>query len=121
MKLQTKLRALIPIGILFLLSVAPLSAQNTLPSPQESSCWESLSTLRACALEQYNRELDQAERCTSYPEYQCTPAPEQSTSQTDIAKSASNAKSNRKTADATPISLSDSAAATATAQPLDAK
>ena len=31
------------IGILFVLSMAPLSAQNTLPDPKDSSCWESLA------------------------------------------------------------------------------
>ena len=119
MKLQTTLRALIPIGTLLLLSVAPLSAQNILPNPQDGSCWESLSALRACALEQYNRELDQAERCTSYPEYQCAPAPEQNASQTEAArrKSKPNAKNVAEQAAPSP----DTMAATATAQPPDAK
>jgi hypothetical protein len=80
LKLQSKFRALTFIGILFVLSVAPMSAQNSLPSPKGASCWESLSALRACSLEQYNRELDYEQRCTSYPEYQCAPAPEQSMS-----------------------------------------
>jgi len=77
-KLPKKLQTLIPVGILMILSVAPLSAQNVLPDPQDDACWQSLSALHACQLEQYNRAMDQAERCTSYPEYQCMPVPEQS-------------------------------------------
>jgi hypothetical protein len=69
-----KLQKLIPVGILLLLSVATLSAQNTLPNPHDDACWSSLSALRACQLQAYDQALDQAQRCTSYPEYQCLPA-----------------------------------------------
>ncbi len=81
-----KVQKLVPIGILLVLSVATLSAQNTLPDPHNDACWQSLSALRACELEQYNLALDQAQRCTSYPEYQCMPAPEQSNSKAKNAK-----------------------------------
>ncbi|MGC2108313.1 MAG: hypothetical protein WA655_02280 [Candidatus Korobacteraceae bacterium] len=62
---------LIPIGILLLLSVATLSAQNTLPDPHNDNCWSSLAALRACQLQAYDEAQDYAQRCTSYPEYQC--------------------------------------------------
>jgi hypothetical protein len=69
-----KLQKLIPVGILLLLSVATLSAQNSLPNPHDDACWSSLSALRACELQAYHQAMDQAQRCTSYPEYQCLPA-----------------------------------------------
>ena len=65
---------LIAIGIFFLLCAPFVSAQNTQPSPNNDACWQSLSALRACQLAEYNREMDYAARCTSYPEYQCLPA-----------------------------------------------
>jgi len=120
-KRQPKVPMLISIAIMFVISVAPLSAQNSLPNPQDSYCWESLSALRACAIEQQNRELDYAERCTSYPEYQCAPAPDQSASQVEMAKKNSKTNASKKDADVRPLSSSDLEAATATAQPLDAK
>jgi hypothetical protein len=76
---KMKLQKLIPVGILLLLSVATLSAQNALPNPHDDACWSSLGTLRACQIQAYDAAMDQAQRCTSYPEYQCLPAdqPEQ--------------------------------------------
>ncbi len=64
---------LLSIGVLLLVSVATLSAQNTLPNPNNDSCWSSLAALRACQLQAYQQEQDYAQRCTSYPEYQCIP------------------------------------------------
>jgi len=64
---------LMSIGVLLLVSVATLSAQNTLPNPNNDSCWSSLAALRACQLQAYQQEQDYAQRCTSYPEYQCIP------------------------------------------------
>jgi hypothetical protein len=89
MKLQKKLQKLIPVGTLLLLSVTTLAAQNSLPDPRDGSCWESLSALRGCQMEQYNRAMDEAERCTSYPEYQCMPASEPSDSREEMAKGTS--------------------------------
>ncbi len=83
-----KLQKLIPVGILLLLSAATLSAQSALPNPNDDACWSSLSALRACDLQAYDKVMEQAERCTSYPEYQCLP-PEVSlhkTSETNSAK-----------------------------------
>jgi hypothetical protein len=71
-----KTRLLIAAGILFLLSTPFLSAQNALPDPHNDACWQSVESLRACQLAEYNREADYAQRCTSYPEYQCLPADE---------------------------------------------
>jgi len=64
---------LISIGVLLLVSVATLSAQNNLPNPQDDACWSSLAALRACQLQAYQQEQDYTQRCTSYPEYQCIP------------------------------------------------
>ena len=89
MKLPRKLQTLIPVGILMILSVAPLSAQNGLPDPQDDACWQSFSALHACQVEQYNRAMDQAQRCTSYPEYQCMPVPEQGAANAPTVKAVS--------------------------------
>jgi hypothetical protein len=121
-KLQSKFRALTFIGILSVLSVAPLSAQkNSLPSPKAASCWESLSALRACSLEQYNRELDYEQRCTSYPEYQCAPASEQSASPTHMAKNRKKTKSDKTAVAVSQPSPAESMDAGATSLPPDAK
>lgn len=64
---------LLSIGVLLLVSVATLSAQNNLPNPNNDSCWSSVAALRACQLQAYQQEQDYAQRCTSYPEYQCIP------------------------------------------------
>ncbi|MGB7553869.1 MAG: hypothetical protein WBM04_05815 [Candidatus Korobacteraceae bacterium] len=82
-----KLQKLIPIGILLLVSAATLSAQNTLPNPHDDACWSSLSALRACDIQAYDRVMEQALRCTSYPEYQCLP-PEVSLHKTSATNSA---------------------------------
>lgn len=81
-----KLQKLIPVGILLLVSVATLSAQNSLPNPHDDACWSSLSALRACQLQAYDRAMDQAERCTSHPEYQCLPAEQPTQTAKHVAK-----------------------------------
>lgn len=72
-----KLQKLITVALLLLLSVATLSAQTALPNPHDDGCWSSLNALRACQLQAYDRAMDEAQRCTSYPEYQCQPTAEQ--------------------------------------------
>ena len=62
---------LMTIGALLLVSVATLSAQTSLPSPHDDACWSSLAALRACQIQAYDQAVDYAQRCTSYPEYQC--------------------------------------------------
>ena len=94
-----KLQKLISVGALLLLSVAALSAQNTLPNPNDDACWSSLAALRACELQAYERAMDQAQRCTSYPEYQCLPAAEQPEQRISAKHSA---KAVSKTANKTP-------------------
>ena len=69
-----KLQKLLTIGFLVVIWAAAVSAQNNLPNPNDDACWSSLSALRACHLRAYNAEMDYAQRCTSYPEYQCLPA-----------------------------------------------
>lgn len=56
-----------------LVTASVLSAQNNLPDPNDSACWQSLDALHNCAQVQNDRATAQAERCTSYPEYQCEP------------------------------------------------
>jgi hypothetical protein len=62
---------------MFLLAASSLFAQNNLPDPDDSDCWQSLTALHQCAQLQQDRAASQAQRCTSYPEYQCEPEPEQ--------------------------------------------
>jgi hypothetical protein len=72
-----KLLKILPIVALLLLAVSTLSAQNNLADANDSACWQSLDALHECAQVQHDRALSQAERCTSYPEYQCQPESEQ--------------------------------------------
>ena len=113
-----KLQKLIPVGILLLVSVATLSAQNTLPNPHDDACWSSLDALRACQLQAYDPAVDQAQRCTSYPEYQCLPAaeqPQQKLSEKHAAKGASKADDNA------PVAVSPWASDTAQPQRLEVR
>ena len=73
-----KMKLMLVTGILLLLSAAVLPAQSTLPDANNDSCWQSLSSLHACQLAQQQRETDYAQRCTSYPEYQCLPVSDES-------------------------------------------
>ena len=73
-----KIKLMLVTGILLLMSAVALPAQNMLPDANNDACWQSLSSLHACELAQQQREMDYAQRCTSYPEYQCLPATEQS-------------------------------------------
>jgi hypothetical protein len=97
---------LIPVGtlLLVLLSVATLPAQNSLPDPHNDSCWSSLAALRACQLQAYNQAEDYAQRCSSYPEYQCNDyyQPRAKSAAKPEAKTVSN------TTAATPSSAADS-------------
>lgn len=74
-----KLQKLLVIGFLLVISVAVATAQNTLPNPNDDSCWSSLDALRACQLRAYNAAQDYERRCSSYPEYQCVPVEQQQT------------------------------------------
>ncbi len=65
------MKKLLLTGILVLLSVASLPAQNALPDPHDDSCWSSLSALQACQIRADDEAQAQAQNCTSYPEYQC--------------------------------------------------
>jgi len=89
-----KIQKLIPIGILLLVSVATLSAQNSLPNPNDDNCWSSLTALRACQLQAYDQAQEYAQRCTSYPEYQCFDyyEPQQKTAGKVAAKTDRNAQ-----------------------------
>ncbi len=66
-----KIRTFASIGILLLVSVATLAAQNSLPNPHDDACWSSLSALHACQIQAYDEAQAYAQNCTSYPEYQC--------------------------------------------------
>ena|ERR1700733_15395683 len=68
-----KLFTILLTASLFLLAASAVSAQNSLPDPNDAACWQSLDALHDCAQAQQDRSMAQAERCTSYPEYQCEP------------------------------------------------
>jgi hypothetical protein len=117
-RIEMKLRKLFTIAFLLVISTAALSAQNTLPNPNDDACWSSLSALRACQLQAYNAAMDQAQRCTSYPEYQCLPA-EEPTQQKVSAKHA--AKATAQTANTpnpavSPVTTLDASAQTSNAK-----
>jgi hypothetical protein len=73
MKTLMKLIPLALVLLLLMFSAANLPAQNTLPDPHNDSCWSSLAALRGCQLQASEQTQDFAQRCTSYPEYQCIP------------------------------------------------
>ena len=105
-----KLQKLIPVGILLLLSVASLSAQTGLPNPHDDGCWSSLAALRACELHAYDQAMDQAQRCNSYPEYQCLPAverPERETAEKHSHKAVSKAAGNASSASVSQVASSE--------------
>jgi hypothetical protein len=77
LEIAVKLFKILSIAALLLIAASSLSAQNNLADPNDSACWQSLDALHACAQVQYDREMAQAQRCTSYPEYQCEPESEQ--------------------------------------------
>jgi len=68
-----KLFTILFTATLLLLTALALSAQNSLPDPNDAACWQSLDALHDCAQVQQDRAMAQADRCTSYPEYQCEP------------------------------------------------
>jgi hypothetical protein len=72
-RIAMKLLKVLSIAAVLLFAVSAASAQNNLSNPNDSACWQSLEALHSCAQAQYDREMAQAERCTSYPEYQCEP------------------------------------------------
>src|SRR5579864_2218365 len=80
--------------VLLSLSAATLSAQNTLPNPHDDNCWSSLTALRACQTQAYDQAQADAQRCTSYPEYQCFDyyQPPQKTAEQPAAKIDRNAQ-----------------------------
>lgn len=90
-----KLLKLFSIAALLFLAVSTVSAQNNLPSPNDDACWQSLDALHNCVQAQNDRAMAQAERCTSYPEYQCEPesAQPQITHVAHIKKQKSKAES----------------------------
>jgi hypothetical protein len=57
----------------FFLAASSLFAQSNLPDANDGACWQSLTALHQCAQTQQDRAMSQAQRCTSYPEYQCQP------------------------------------------------
>ena len=85
-----KLQKLLAIGFLLVISFAAAAAQNTLPNPNDNSCWSSLDALRACQLRAYNAARDYDQRCSSYPEYQCAPSDQQQTAENAAAKQDKN-------------------------------
>lgn len=79
-----KLLTILITATLLMLASSSVFAQNSLPDPNDAACWQSLDALHNCAQAQQDRAMAQAERCTSYPEYQCEPEsapPQQVTAQ----------------------------------------
>ncbi len=70
-----KIAKLLSLLALILITASLVSAQGAV-DVNDDSCWQSLSSLRACQIAQQQLVTAQAERCTSFPEYQCTPEPE---------------------------------------------
>ena len=63
-----------------ILLVAAFAQAQIAVDPNNDSCWDSVSSLRACQQLAVERAAAQAQQCTSFPEYQC--APEQGATQT---------------------------------------
>ena len=82
------------ISAILLLMSAVASAQNTLTDTNNDACWQSLSSLRGCQIAQQEREMDYAQRCTSYPEYQCLPATNQDDKNPERARKTKKSKTN---------------------------
>jgi CHAD domain-containing protein len=77
-RIAVKILTSVLTAVLLLVAASSLSsAQNNLADPTDTACWQSLETLHNCAQVQNDRAMAQAERCTSYPEYQCEPESEQ--------------------------------------------
>jgi len=72
-RITMKLLTILLTATLLLLTASAVSAQNSLPDTNDAACWQSLDALHDCAQAQQDRAMAQAERCTSYPEYQCEP------------------------------------------------
>ncbi len=105
-----KFQKLIPVALLFLLSIGTLAAQTSLPDAHNDSCWSSLSALRACQLQVQQEAEQHAQNCTSYPEYQCNnyyQPPLKNSAKTAKAKAQSTASTPAATATSTSGSTSD--------------
>ena len=66
-----KLQNLVLTGALVLACSATLAAKSSLPNAHDDSCWASLSALRACQIQAQHQAQEDAQSCTSYPEYEC--------------------------------------------------
>ena len=67
-----KIAKLISLLSVMILTAALAQAQIAV-DPNNDSCWDSVSSLRACQQVEVQRAAAQAQQCTSFPEYQCTP------------------------------------------------
>ena len=67
-----KIAKLISLLSVMILTAALAQAQVAV-DPDNDSCWDSISSLRACRQVEAQRAAAQAQQCTSFPEYQCTP------------------------------------------------
>ena len=106
------------LGIVLLGLVSWVSAQNSLPNPNDDNCWSSLTALRACQIQAYDEAQDYAQRCTSYPEYQCNDYYQPPQKAAAKASPKADAKSTRTTPSSTaasPQGTSDNVDATSSA------
>lgn len=91
MEVLMKFAKLFSLAALVLLTASLASAQIAV-NPNDDACWQSLSSLRACQTVQLERAASQAERCTSFPEYQCAPEPEAATKHSQAKETKSEKK-----------------------------
>jgi hypothetical protein len=103
-------------GLLLLVSVASLAAQNSLPNPHDDSCWSSLSALRACQVQAYDQAQAHAQDCTSYPEYQCNDyyQPQAKTSKAAAKTDSSRLQTAPTAASIPPVTVDDNVQASGT-------
>src|SRR5689334_17234340 len=67
-----KIAKFLSLFALVVLTASLASAQITVDS-NDDSCWQNISSLRACQAAQQRLAELQAQQCTSFPEYQCAP------------------------------------------------
>src|SRR5690348_8065647 len=78
-----KIAKLFSLFALLLLAASLASAQVTV-DPNNDSCWQEISSLRACQAAQLRLQESQVQRCTSFPEYQCAPEEQPATAPTKM-------------------------------------
>ena len=63
---------------------ASLATAQIMVNANDDGCWQDISALRACQATQQRLAESQAQQCTSFPEYQCTPEEQPATAPTKM-------------------------------------